>query len=214
MFIFEQIRTGGDRNFGYLVGDRQVQQAVLVDPSYDPGRLVARARAQGLSVTHIINTHGHIDHTNGNKKARKLTGAPLVAHRSAASGPDVPVDHEDELTLGELTLKFLYTPGHSGDSLCILVDEVCITGDTLFVGKIGGTATREAAEAEYRSLHEVLLPLPEATTIWPGHDYGCRAATTIGLEKRTNPFLLCKDLAEFLELKANWAEYKEQHGLV
>ncbi len=214
MFIFEQIRTGGDRNFGYLVGDRQAGQAVLVDPSYDPKRLVTRAQAQGLKVTHIINTHGHGDHTNGNKKARKLTGAPLLAHRSADSGPEVPVDHGDELELGKLTLKFLYTPGHSNDSICILFDEILITGDTLFVGKIGGTATREAAEVEYRSLHEVLLPLPDATTVWPGHDYGCRAATTIGLEKRINPFLLRKDLAEFLELKADWAEYKERNGLV
>jgi hydroxyacylglutathione hydrolase len=214
MLIFEQIRTGGDRNFGYLLGDREAQQAVLVDPSYDPGRLVERARAQGLTVTHVINTHGHSDHTNGNRQARKLTGAPLVAHRSAFSGPDVPVDHEDELRLGGLTLKFLYTPGHSGDSICVLVDEVCITGDTLFVGKVGGTGDRASSETEYRSLHEVLLRLPDATTIWPGHDYGCRPATTIGLEKRTNPFLLCEDLESFLELKINWATFKQENGLI
>ena len=77
MFIFEQLRTGGDRNFGYLLGDREAGKAVLVDPSYDPKRLVKRAEDQGLAVTHILNTHGHSDHTNGNKKARKLTGAPL-----------------------------------------------------------------------------------------------------------------------------------------
>jgi glyoxylase-like metal-dependent hydrolase (beta-lactamase superfamily II) len=69
MFVFEQLRTGGDRNFGYLVGDRKAGKAVLVDPSYDPGRLVDRARVQNLEITHILNTHGHSDHTNGNKKA-------------------------------------------------------------------------------------------------------------------------------------------------
>ena len=213
-FIFEQIRTGGDRNFGYLLGDREAKEAVLVDPSYDPKKLVGRAAAQGLAVTHIVNTHGHSDHTNGNRKAKKLTGAPLVAHRSAASGPEIPVDHGDELELGGLTLRFLHTPGHADDHICVLVDDVCLTGDTLFVGKIGGTATEAAARTEYESLHRVLLPLPDATTVWPGHDYGCRPSSTIGLEKRTNPFLLCGDLAAFLELKAGWAGYKQRHGLV
>ncbi len=214
MLIFEQIRTGGDRNFGYLLGDRAAKKAVLVNPSYDPEKLVQRARDQNLSVTHILNTHGHRDHTNGNARARKLTGAPLVAHRSAASRPEIPVDHGDRLEVGALTLELLHTPGHAGDHICILCHDVCLTGDTLFVGKIGGTATEAAARAEYRSLHDVLLELPDATTVWPGHDYGCRPSSTIGLEKRTNPFLLCEDFEAFLELKANWAEYKRNNGLV
>jgi glyoxylase-like metal-dependent hydrolase (beta-lactamase superfamily II) len=213
-FIFEQIRTGGDRNFGYLLGDREAGQAVLVDPSYNPGKLVKRAQAQGLTVTHIVNTHGHSDHTNGNRKAKKLTGAPLVAHRSAASHPELPVDHGDQLALGSFTLRFLHTPGHADDHVCVLVDDVCLTGDTLFVGKIGGTSTEATARTEYESLHQQLLTLPDATTVWPGHDYGCRPSSTIGLEKRTNPFLLCPDLPAFLELKAGWADYKKRHGLV
>mgnify|MGYP001328645311 CR=1 FL=1 len=68
--IFEQIRVGGDRNFGYLLGDREARQAVLIDPSYTPDVLVQRAKDQGLTVTHIINTHGHADHTNGNAAAK------------------------------------------------------------------------------------------------------------------------------------------------
>lgn len=213
-FVFEQIRTGGDRNFGYLLGDRDAGKAVLVDPSYDPKKLVERARAQGLEVTHLVNTHGHTDHTNGNQKAHKLTGAPLVAHRRAASKPEVPVDHGDELAVGSLVLRFLYTPGHADDHVCVLVDDVCLTGDTLFVGKIGGTGTEEAARTEYASLHDVLLPLPDDTTVWPGHDYGCRPSSTIALEKRTNPFLLCDSLEAFLELKAGWADFKKRNGLV
>ncbi len=213
-FIFEQIRTGGDRNFGYLLGDREAKQAVLVDPSYDPGKMVERAKAQGLAVTHLVNTHGHADHTNGNAKAKELTGAPLIAHRSATSNPEHPVDHGDELALGRLTLRFLYTPGHSDDHVCVLVDDVCLTGDTLFVGKIGGTATEAAARAEYESLHNVLLTLPDDTTVWPGHDYGCRPASTLALEKRTNPFLLCPDIDAFLKLKADWAAFKAGNGLV
>ncbi len=89
-----------------------------------------------------------------------------------------------------------------------------MTGDTLFVGKIGGTGTEAAARAEYESLTKVLLRLPDATTVWPGHDYGCRPSSTIGLERRTNPFLLCEDFQAFLELKIGWAELKRRHGLV
>ena len=108
-----------------------------------------RAEAQKLSVTHIINTHGHGDHTNGNDKARKLTGAPLLAYKSAATGPDVKVDHGDTLDVGSLELKFLYTPGHADDHICVVCGDVAITGDLLFVGKVGGTGSDETAKAEY-----------------------------------------------------------------
>src|SRR5580704_13079703 len=77
--IFEQIRAGGDRNFGYLLGDRDAGQGVLIDPSYSPEAFVQRASDQGLTVTHVINTHGHPDHTNGNAKAAELTATPVAA---------------------------------------------------------------------------------------------------------------------------------------
>ena len=87
--IFEQIRAGGDRNFGYLLGDRDTKQGVLIDPSYSPEAFVQRATDQGLTVTHVINTHGHPDHTNGNAKAAELTAAPVAAFvdSSGQSGP-------------------------------------------------------------------------------------------------------------------------------
>jgi|SRR5215203_6168268 len=81
--VFEQIRCGGDRNFGYLLGDRDTRECVLIDPSYSPAAFVERARDQGLTVTLVINTHGHPDHTNGNTVAVELTGAPSGLTRSA-----------------------------------------------------------------------------------------------------------------------------------
>jgi len=214
-FIFEQIRTGGDRNFGYLVGDRAAGVAALVDPSYEPETLVQRAADQGLDVELIINTHGHPDHTNGNRRAKELTSAPLAAHRSAASGPDVELDGGSSLGLGSLNLRFFHVSGHADDHLLIYLAEqrVAITGDLLFVGKIGGTGTAEAARLEYESLKRVLEELPDDTTIWPGHDYGCRPSSTIALEKITNPFLRCESFDEFLQLKKDWPMFKAQHGL-
>ncbi len=214
-FIFEQIRTGGDRNFGYLVGDRAAGAAALIDPSYDPETLVQRARAQGLEVKLIINTHGHADHTNGNSRARELTGAPLAAHRSASPRPDLNLEDGQSFQIGSLNLRFLHVPGHADDHVLIHLAEqrVAITGDLLFVGKIGGTSSDKDAHVEYESLKRVLKELPDETTIWPGHDYGCRPSSTIALEKATNPFLLCDEFADFLELKRSWPQFKAEHGL-
>ena len=214
-FIFEQIRTGGDRNFAYLVGDREAAQGVLIDPSYDPDAVVERSRAQGLAVTHVINTHGHPDHVNGNERALELTGARLAAYRDAESRPEVALDDGDELKAGSITMRFLYTPGHCPDHLVIHLPEqsTAITGDLLFVGKIGGTASEELALLEYESLQRILRELPPETTVWPGHDYGCRPSSTIALELATNPFLLAGSREEFLRLKSDWGEFKARHGL-
>jgi glyoxylase-like metal-dependent hydrolase (beta-lactamase superfamily II) len=214
-FIFEQIRTGGDRNFAYLLGDREAGEGALVDPSYDPDAVVERSRLQGLKVTHVINTHGHPDHVNGNARALELTGARLAAYKDAESGPAVALDDGDELKVGALTLRFLYTPGHCSDHLVVYLPDqaVALTGDLLFVGKIGGTASEELALLEYESIQRVLRELPPETTIWPGHDYGCRPSSTIGLELETNPFILAGSVEEFLRLKRDWGEFKTSHGL-
>ena len=214
-FIFEQIRTGGDRNFGYLIGDRAARVAALIDPSYDPDSLVERAGAQRLEVEVIINTHGHSDHTNGNRRAKELTGAPLAAHRSASSHPDIELEDGQSLEIGSLSLRALHVPGHADDHLLLHLAEqrVAITGDLLFVGKIGGTGSDRDARAEYESLKRVIAELPDETTIWPGHDYGCRPSSTIALEKATNPFLRCDDFDGFLELKKSWTTFKAEHGL-
>lgn len=215
-FVFEQIRTGGDRNFGYLVGDRPAGVAAVVDPSFDPDALVERARAQSLDVELILNTHGDRDHVDGNGRAKELTGARLAAHATAASEPDLPLEDGDSLTLGSLTLDFLHVPGHADDHLLIHLPEhrLAITGDLLFVGKIGGTVGEQAARQEYRSLERVLELLPDETTVWPGHDYGARPSSTIALEKVSNPFLRCGGFDEFLELKRTWSTFKAEHGLV
>ena len=214
--VFEQVPTGGDRNFGYLLGDRDAKAGVLIDPSYAPESLVQRARAQGLAITHIINTHGHPDHTNGNEEACRLTGAPLAAfHGSTMVKPDIGLADGDELAVGSLRLKCLHVPGHCGDHLTLYEPtwQVLFTGDLLFVGKVGGTGTDEDARTEWQSLQRVLHAVPDAATVWPGHDYGVRPSSTIALERATNPFLRCADVEAFLALKRDWSKTKLQLGL-
>ena len=213
--IFEQVRVGGDRNFGYLLGDREAKQGVLIDPSYSPEILVDRARAQGLTITHILNTHGHPDHTEGNTKASQLTGAVVSAHSKSPVKPEVSLEDGNNLSIGSLTLECMHVPGHAADHLVFYQPDhkILFTGDLLFVGKVGGTPTELDSVTEWDSLQRVIGRFPSDSSVWPGHDYGVRPSSTLDLEKRTNPFLLCKNRQAFLELKHSWPTFKQSHGL-
>lgn len=209
----EQIRTGGDRNFAYLCADEATGEAFAVDPSFSPAVVVATAMARGWRLRYVLSTHAHSDHTNGNEEFRRLTGlAPLLlGDRCAHSGTGVTDGARFPLGQGDFTI--LHTPGHTPDSICILAGDALFTGDTLFVGKVGGTWSDEDARQEYHSLHERLMCLPESTRVFPGHDYGTSPISTIGREKSTNPFLFQPDVSAFLDLKRNWASYKKAHGI-
>ena len=214
--ILEQIQTGGDRNFGYLLGDRHKGVAALIDPSYAPERLIERAQAQNLSVKWIINTHGHHDHINGNETAKKMTEAEVVIFRGSNVEHDIGIPDNGEFMVGDIRLIFLHTPGHYPDHMVIYNPEYqfAFTGDHLFVGKVGGTRTEEASRQEYDSLQRIFKELPSQTTVWPGHNYGCRPSSTLQMERACNPFVRCETLAEFLQLKNNWPTYKNSQGLL
>lgn len=210
--IFEQISTGGDRNFAYLVGDEGAKQAAVVDPSNDPALVLERAEAHGLEVAYLINTHGHYDHTDGNGHILSKTNAELLAY--APGG----VKDGEVRSMGNVKLTVIHTPGHTRDGICVLAAAPgetprLLTGDTLFVGKVGGTGYGRDAREEYDSLHQKLLILPDETEVWPGHDYGVSPSSTIGNERRTNPFLLRETFEDFVDLKQNWLAYKREHGI-
>lgn len=212
MFV-KQFRMGGDRNLGYLVADPTSRQAAVIDPSYTPEQIAAFAREQGFEIVYILSTHGHDDHTNGNETMTALTGAPALGFGDADPRTGVRLVDGATLPLGALTIRVLHTPGHASDALCFLVNGALFTGDTLFVGKVGGTDFGAGAEAEYRSLHEKLMTLPDDTVVYPGHDVGVAPTSTIGHERATNPFLLQPDYEAFVHLKRNWLAYKEEHGI-
>jgi len=213
--VFEQVRLGGDRNFGYLVADRDAGVGVVVDPAYAPELLVERAREQRIRVTHVVNTHGHADHVEGNDRAVAATGAKIAAHPLATFEPDVTLPDGATLPVGTLELRCLHTPGHAEDHLVLYEPtfRILLTGDLIFVGKVGGTSDDEHARTEWLSLQRVLASFPDEATLWPAHDYGVRPSSTLGLERETNPFLRCSDLDEFLALKRDWPSYKKELGL-
>jgi len=211
--IAEQFRTGGDMNFGYLVADEVSGEALVIDASFDPSMIVRFAEEHGFVIRYVFSTHGHDDHTNGNGAIRHLTGIVPLLYGDTCPRTGVRVEDAASFPLGTLEARILYTPGHTTDSICILVGDALFTGDTLFTGKVGGTVTRAQALEEYNSLHEKLMSLPDTTKVWPGHDYGSAPYSSIGIERRSNPFLLQPDFNAFLALKHNWAEYKKMHGI-
>ncbi|MFC1692970.1 MBL fold metallo-hydrolase [Candidatus Latescibacterota bacterium] len=211
--FFKQITVGGDRNFSYIVADEMSGEVAVIDPGFDPDGELSIVENYGFTLAYIINTHDHFDHTGGNAVLAKQTGARIAMHESARSHHDIKLKDCQVLKLGSIDMKILHTPGHTHDSICILAGKELMTGDTLFVGKVGGTGYGSDARDEYESLHGKLMKLSPDTRVWPGHDYGVKPSSTIGEELRENPFILCDSFESFVNLKRNWLEYKRKHGI-
>lgn len=211
--MIKTFHTGGDRNLGYLIVDDATKKAVVIDPSYDPTSIADFASANGCVVTYVFNTHDHPDHTNGNNTFEAITGVRALKFGDINPLSGQTVTDGAVFALGESSIRIIHTPGHTPDSICFLIGNALFTGDILFVGKVGGTDLDAGARAEYVSLHEKLLTLPGETRVYPGHDVGVTPESTIQQERETNPFLLRSDVESFIELKANWAEYKKEHGI-
>lgn len=196
---FNQVKFRGD-NFSYIIGDENTKEAVIVDSSYNADMLSRILNGIGFKLKYIINTHGHPDHTTGNEALVSAFQAKTVAHRESNLNPDLRVDDEDILTIGALQLKVFYTPGHSRDSICLLVAEkTLLTGDTLFVGECGRTDLPGGDPSLlYDSLFNKLMKLDDEVAVYPGHDYGTKRCSTIGEERRSNYVLQHRTVKEFV----------------
>ena len=185
--FFRQIQQHGD-NFSYVVADEAAGEAVVVDSSYNAGKIAQIIKTQNYRLKYIINTHGHSDHTAGNEELRSIFGAKLVAYRLSRVGFDIGIDDGDILQIGKVRIRVIHTPGHSPDSICLLVDhKKLLTGDTLFVGECGRTDLPGGnSRSMYDSLFNKLLKLSDSVEVYPGHDYGPKPCSTIGEERRSN----------------------------
>jgi len=221
----------------YVVGCRQEGDGLIIDPGVmldsECRKLEALIDDAGVRIRYIVNTHGHADHIAGNRRLKSLTGAQVLIHRLdltrltdaslngsrlfgteiTSPAADRTLEDGDEIVFGIHKLTVIHTPGHTPGSISLLGDGYVFTGDTLFVGKVGGTDFESGARAEYSSLHEKILKLPGNTIVYPGHDYGVAPFSTIEKEIKTNPFLLQPDFESFVDLKKNWQSYKRLHGI-
>jgi hydroxyacylglutathione hydrolase len=195
-----------------------------VDPqANDVDTYIQFAKAKGMEIKYVVDTHVQADHVSGGRTLAQLTGADYCLHESADVAFEVtPVTDHQELDLGNVSIRVLHTPGHTPESICLLVTDktrgpepwFLLTGDTLFVGAIGRPDlpgnVKESAAQLYESLHQKLLVLPETLEIYPAHFSGslCGAGmsgkpmSTLAFEKRWNP-TLALDRGSFIEKMAS-----------
>lgn len=192
-----------------VIGDEASHEAMIIDPGDDIQDVLALVRKHNLQVKQIVITHAHIDHVGGAMKLRAATGAPILLNQNdyallkmldvqaawigMANPGKVDIDRSvttgDTITAGSLTANVLHTPGHTEGSICLHfpAEQKLIAGDTLFAGSIGRTDLPGGdMQKIMRSLHTVLLALPDNTVVVPGHG----EITSIGQERHTNPFLI------------------------
>lgn len=194
----------------YIIGDTDTGDAILIDAVDDAPLLLKTAQDAGWTIRMIIATHGHFDHVLASKALKEATGAPFVTHRNSpallerlpqtgvrftgtpfpeAAVPDRFIgDQSEEIILGSIRLETLFTPGHAPDHIALFMREqqILFSGDALFAGSIGRTDLPGGDHALLiRSIYEQFIPLGDEVIVLPGHG----GQTTIGKERRTNPFL-------------------------
>ncbi len=185
--IVRQLRVGSMDVFTYILGCEATREALVIDPGGEVDRIIEEARREGLQIKYIVNTHGHWDHTVGNDRLKLLTGASLVRHQQEP-GPEIDILLVDEkpFQLGEIVFTVFHTPGHTPGGVCLYAEGQLFTGDTLFVGDSGRTDLPGGHRPTLGASIRRLMELPDETIVWPGHDYGPAASSTIGWEKRHN----------------------------
>lgn len=199
-----QIPVGNMQNFSYIIYDENDRVGVVIDPSWDLEKIFQFLEKNKISAKYIINTHTHFDHVLGNDQIAEITNAPIIQHEKSTIKNDRSVREGEIINVGKMELEVLYTPGHSEDSICLIVNkESIITGDTLFVGNIGRIdLPGSSPENMYDSLSRV-SKLEGSLVVYPGHNYGITSTSTILNERTNNPMLNFKSKEAFLKYMVN-----------
>jgi len=217
---FEQLSTPGLGCYSYAVGCPLAGVMAVIDPRRDVDAYLYVAKENNMRITHIFETHIHADHVSGAQELRAVTGAEIYIHENAAVDYEIKkVKDTDEFTLGNAFIRALHTPGHTPNSISLLISDLSrfpgpqllLTGDLLFVGDIGrpdlpgADMLDEQVEKLYNSLYMTLAPLPDYLEVFPAHGEGSlcgrglsvKPSTTLGYERLANPMLRLTDFAEF-----------------
>jgi hydroxyacylglutathione hydrolase len=178
----------------YVVGQVETREAIVIDPGTgretEAKKILKEIESNGLKIKYIANTHGHPDHTGGNKIFVEATNAPILIHEYDApmlKGPfaDRMLHDGDSVQVGGIVLRILHTPGHSQGSISLIGKDVVFTGDTLFAGSIGRYDLPGGSVDEIKKSLKKLMILSDHMKVYPGHG----PTSTIGEERRNNPFL-------------------------
>ena len=223
--LFRQIRSqDGTGTLSYLLGDPATGEAVVIDPNInDTQRILLAAEELGAQITTVIDTHTHADHVSAAGELKRIVGARLIMHEetknkwkvvdqgdafgigdilraNAAHEVDRYVEDGETVKVGSLELQTLLTPGHTDNHISVRAGDMLFTGDLLLIGQAGRSDLPGGNPGyQYASLFTTVLSLPDATKIYPGHDYEDREFALLGDERRVNPFLRQRTKEEYVE---------------
>jgi len=212
---FKQLEMGPMQNFVYLIGSKETRKVAVVDAAWEIDRILRIAAADEMEITHAFVTHTHPDHVGGRFAGVEIEGvtellskckAKVVVHKAEAeflkslSASDmIKAESGDKIDVGGVEVQLLHTPGHTPGSQCFLVDNRIVSGDTLFIGACGRVDLPGSnPEQMYYSLTQKLMALPDDMILFPGHNYSATPTSTMGEQKKTNPYLRFTSLKQFL----------------
>jgi len=208
--FFKQIAIGPMQNFSYIIGDESTKDAAVVDAGWEADKLIDIANKEKLKITKIILTHSHYDHVQKVDELASKTNAAVYFHeddsneiKKSIKNPNIKIHklkNNDEIKIGNIKIKVIHTPGHTPGAVCLLAENKLITGDTLFVNAIGRTDLAGGDSVKLFENLQKLKKLNDDIEVYPGHDYGEIPFSTIGGEKKTNPYFKCSTKEQFLNL--------------
>lgn len=204
--IFRQLFEPTSSTYCYLIACPATKEAMLIDSVREQvDDYLKLLNELNLHLKYAIDTHVHADHVTGMGLLHQKTGCDMILGEGAkVECATRYINDGEQLTLGQLQLKALHTPGHTDESYCYLINDRIFTGDTLLIGGSGRTDFQNGdAKVAYHSLFKKVLTLPEDYLVYPGHDYKGRTVSTIGEEKRTNPRLQVNNAEEYAAIMDN-----------
>jgi len=209
----KQVEIGPMENFVYLVGDSATREVMVVDPAWQVDTILKIAREEDLKIKGALVSHYHFDHTNGVEELLESVNCPVYVNKH-----DIPyldfksshikaVDNGEKIRIGDVEIELVHTPGHTPGSQCFYVRNHLVSGDTLFI-KACGRCDLPGGDAKemYYSLTQRLLKFDDATVLCPGHNYAEKPTSSLGEERRGNPYLMCDSLNNFLKFRLGVSE--------
>ena len=204
--IFKQVFDQKSSTYTYLIASAKGREAVIIDPVIENVEsYIALLNELDLKLVKVIDTHIHADHITGASKLKKVTNcSTIMGEHTPADAVEVKVKDEEIIKIDQITIKAMYTPGHTSDSYSFLMDKYLFSGDTLLINGTGRTDFQNGSSKDaYNYLFNKLLKLPDDTVLYPGHDYNGKLSSTIGKEKQHNPRLQVENVDQYIEIMSN-----------
>jgi len=204
--IFKQVFDKKSSTYTYLIASSKGREALIIDPVLENvEEYIALLNELDLKLVKVIDTHIHADHVTGASKLKDETQCvTIMGNHTPADTVEIKIKDEETIQLDQLSIKALYTPGHTSDSFSFLMDNYLFSGDTLLINGTGRTDFQNGdAKEAYNSIFNRLLKLPDETLLYPAHDYNGEKVSTIGKEKKMNPRLQVNNVNEYIEIMSN-----------